>query len=83
MQNKQNIKNEKAINILTKKAEDLIERHPSLNTFKYEIDELLWNSSCEQNRQNILDIMYRSKIEEINSKIKYLHKLFDSLVIES
>lgn len=76
---KNNNKQDKVVEILTAKSEELIEQHPHLKKLQSEVDRLLSNAPDEQTRQEILDIMFQAGRNDLHAQIDHLNGLLDAL----
>ncbi|BBO77908.1 hypothetical protein DSCW_53250 [Desulfosarcina widdelii] len=76
---KNNNKQDKVVEILTAKSEELIEQHPHLKKLQSEVDRLLSNAPDEQTRQEILDIMFQTGRNDLHAQIDHLNGLLDAL----
>jgi ATP phosphoribosyltransferase len=64
--------------MLTTKSEELIVRYPRLKSLQAEIDRILSNTHGVRNRQEVLDIMFKTTRDELHSQFQYLNKLLES-----
>lgn len=68
----------KTIDMLTTKSEELIVRYPRLKSLQAEIDRILSNTHGVKNRQEVLDIMFKTTRDELHIQFQHLNKLLES-----
>ncbi|WP_319405714.1 hypothetical protein [uncultured Desulfosarcina sp.] len=76
---KNNNNQDKVVEMLTAKSEELIEQHPHLKKLQAEVDLLLSTAPDEQIRQEILDIMFQAGRIDLHAQIDHLNGLLDAL----
>ena len=72
-------KNNDIVKKLTFKSRQLIEQSPRLEWFQEEINRRLLNTPNQISRQQILDIMFHSARNELNSRLNHINELLDSI----
>ena len=68
----------KTIDMLTANSDELIVRYPRLKGLQAEIDRILSNTHGTKNRQEVLDIMFKTTRNELHSQLQHLNKLLES-----
>ena len=72
---------DKAVELLTAKSEELIEQCPHLKELQSEVDRRLSNAPDKNSRQEILNIMYHSRRNELHERLNRLNRILDSVSI--
>jgi len=72
-----NDKQDKTVEMLTAKSEELIAQYPHLKKLQSEVDRLLSTAPDEQTRQEILDIMFQAGRNDLHAQIDHLNGLLD------